>query len=84
MVEFFDLSGVMELIADRAHHIVGARGAGVEFAEGDDMVSRAVTGIASSMLGVRIKLECSLSRQKVATPRAGVGDIKKLQVAAQT
>jgi hypothetical protein len=48
------------------------------------MVSRAVTGIASSMLGVRIKLECSLSRQKVATPRAGVGDIKKLQVAAQT
>jgi len=61
MVEFFDLSGVMELIADRA-----------------------VTGIASSMLGVRIKLECSLSRQKVATPRAGVGDIKKLQVAAQT
>jgi diguanylate cyclase len=65
-----DLPGVMELVAERARHIVGASGAVVELAEGDDMVYRAVAGIASGMLGVRVKRSGSLSGLCVAAATA--------------
>jgi hypothetical protein len=45
-----DLNGVMEMVAQQAQAITGAAGAVVELAEGDDMVYRAVAGIAQGQL----------------------------------
>lgn len=56
-----DLGGVMALVVDRALALVEADGAVIELAEGDDMVYRAATGLASSQLGLRINRQASLS-----------------------
>lgn len=56
-----DLNGVMALVAERAQLITGATGAVVELADGDDMVYRAVAGVASRMLGLRLSRKNSLS-----------------------
>ena len=56
-----DLGGVMEVVARQAQAVVGAAGAVVELAEGDDMVYRAVAGIAEGQLGLRLSRADSLS-----------------------
>lgn len=62
----FDLGGVMELVTHRTLGLVGADGAAIELAEGDDMVYRAATGIAKSYLGLHLKRTDSLSGLCVA------------------
>jgi hypothetical protein len=56
-----DLQGVMQMVARDAQALTGASGAVVELAEGDEMVYRAVSGIASSQLGLRLRRDHSLS-----------------------
>ncbi len=56
-----DLGGVMSLIAERTLLLVGADGAAIELAEGDEMVYRAASGIAKSMLGLRLRIASSMS-----------------------
>ncbi len=62
-----DLGGVMSLVAERAHALVGANGAAIELAEGEDMVYRAVAGAATPQLGLRLKLQTSMSGLCVRT-----------------
>ncbi|HEU4883065.1 MAG TPA: sensor domain-containing diguanylate cyclase [Longimicrobium sp.] len=61
-----DLEGVMALVAREAQVITGSSGAVVELAEDDDMVYRAVSGIAANQLGLRLKRATSLSGLSVA------------------
>lgn len=56
-----DLSGIMNLVAEKAMVLTGASGSVVELAEGDEMVYRAVSGTALSHLGLRLRREGSLS-----------------------
>src|SRR6266568_1133573 len=56
-----DLGGVVSLVVHRVQSMTNAQGAIVEFAEGDDMVYRGVSGLAEPLLGVRTKREGSLS-----------------------
>ncbi len=56
-----DLAGVMSLVVDRTLGLVGADGAAVEMAEGDEMVYRAAAGRASGSLGLRLGRGSSLS-----------------------
>lgn len=56
-----DLNAVMTLVAEQAQSITQAKGAVVELAEDGDMVYCAVTGGASRFLGLRLKLQNSLS-----------------------
>ncbi len=56
-----DLTGVMTLVAEHAQLVTGAMGAVVELAEGEDMVYRAVAGMAANMLGTRLDKKTSLS-----------------------
>lgn len=56
-----NLNGVMTLVAEQAQVITGSSGAAVELVEGDDMVYRAVAGIASNLLGLRLDKNKSLS-----------------------
>lgn len=62
-----DLGSVMSLIVERTLPLVNADGAAVELAEGDEMVYRAVSGIAKPYLGLRLELESSLSGLCVRT-----------------
>lgn len=62
-----DLGGVMALVVDRALPLMGADGAAVELAEDGDMVYRAASGIAAGQLGLRLKIESSLSGLCVRT-----------------
>ncbi|GAA4502069.1 sensor domain-containing diguanylate cyclase [Pseudaeromonas paramecii] len=62
-----DLSGVMNLVVERALPLVNADGAVVELAEGEDMVYRAASGLAQEQLGLRLKLHGSLSGLCVRT-----------------
>lgn len=62
-----DLNGVMALVAERTQTLTNASGAVVELAEGEDMVYRAVTGMAANQLGLRLKLSTSLSGLCVRT-----------------
>lgn len=62
-----DLGGVMALVVERTLELVGADGAAVELAEGEDMVYRATSGVAQPYLGLRLKLETSLSGLCVRT-----------------
>jgi diguanylate cyclase (GGDEF)-like protein len=62
-----DLEGVMGLVAREAQALTRASGAVVELAEGDDMVYRAVSGIAANQLGLRLSRATSLSGMSVAT-----------------
>ena len=56
-----DLGGVMEMVTQQAQRLTGAAGAVVEFAEEEEMVYRAVAGIATEQLGLRIQRNGSLS-----------------------
>nr|WP_321467385.1 sensor domain-containing diguanylate cyclase [uncultured Desulfobulbus sp.] len=56
-----DLAGVMSLVTEQTLTVIGALGAVVELAEGDDMVYRAVAGAAHNLLGVRLPRSHSLS-----------------------
>jgi len=62
-----DLGGVMAFVAERAQRLTGATGAAVELAEGDDMVYRAASGVASGLLGLRLARSGSLSGLCVQT-----------------
>ncbi len=61
-----DLGDVMALVVDRTLPLIGADGAAIELAEGDEMVYRAASGIAQSHLGLRLKRAQSLSGQCVS------------------
>lgn len=61
-----DLGGVMNFVADKLQMLTGAGGVMVELAEGDEMVYRAVSGMASGQLGLRLAKKGSLSGLCVA------------------
>ena len=65
-----DLSRLMSLIAERTQALTRASGAAIELVEGDGMVYRAVSGAVAAHLGLRLKLEGSLSGQCVRTGEA--------------
>lgn len=56
-----DLSGILSLVVEKVLPLVGADGAAIELAEGEDMVYRGASGIASGSLGLRLRREGSLS-----------------------
>lgn len=56
-----ELGDTMTLVCDRAMQLTGAAGAAVEIAERDEMVYRAASGAATDHLGVRIRVDSSLS-----------------------
>ena len=56
-----DLDAVMELIARRAQDLTLASGGVIEIADSDEMVYRVTTGEATPFLGVRLKMDGSLS-----------------------
>lgn len=62
-----DLGGVMAFVTERVQHLTQANGAVVELAEGDDMVYRAASGVATNLLGMRLSRDGSLSGQCVKT-----------------
>lgn len=64
-----DLGGVMAFVAERVQALTGANGAMIELAEDDDMVYRAVSGMAGGLLGLRLKRQGSLSGACVAEGR---------------
>lgn len=61
-----DLGGVMDMVTRHAQRMTRASGAVIEFAEGEEMVYRAVAGIAADQLGLRIQRTGSLSGLCVA------------------
>lgn len=64
-----DLGGLMNLVVQRTLGLVGADGAAIELAEGEDMVYRAAAGMAGGSLGLRLKRGASLSGLCVAEGR---------------
>jgi len=62
-----DLGGVMGLVVDKVLPLIGADGAAIELAEGEDMVYRAASGMAEGQIGLRLKLEGSMSGLCVRT-----------------
>lgn len=60
-----DLGGVMQYVVDHLSALVEADGAAIELAEGDDMVYRAASGIAAGQIGLRLKINTSLSGSAV-------------------
>lgn len=56
-----DLGGVMSFVTERVQQLTHADGAVLELAEGDEMVYRASSGIAATLLGLRLKRNGSLS-----------------------
>ncbi|WP_414447556.1 diguanylate cyclase [Burkholderia sp. 22PA0099] len=62
-----DLGGVMAYVAERGRHLTHAQSAVVELAEQDDMVYRATAGLATDLLGMRLKRAGSLSGLCVQT-----------------
>lgn len=65
-----DVGGLISLVVRRTLGLVGADGAAVELAEGEDMVYRAAAGMASGSLGLRLKRDASLSGLCVRQDRA--------------
>jgi diguanylate cyclase (GGDEF)-like protein len=63
----YDLSAVMEFVTEQAQAMTRAGGAVLELAEGDQMVYRAVAGMASNQLGLRLARETSMSGMSVAS-----------------
>jgi diguanylate cyclase (GGDEF)-like protein len=49
-----DVGALLDLVVVRAQELTGAGGAAIELAEGDDMVYRAVSGLAEGQLGLRL------------------------------
>lgn len=62
-----DLGRTMSLVVDSTLPLLGADGAAIELIEGEEMVYQAVSGIASSFLGLRISASHSLSGLAVRT-----------------
>ncbi|MEG4009479.1 diguanylate cyclase [Microcoleus sp. Pol11C1] len=62
-----NLDAVMAVIAERTQDLTRADGAVIEMVEGDEMVYRAASGIASAYIGLRIKVGTSLSGKCIAT-----------------
>jgi diguanylate cyclase (GGDEF)-like protein len=58
---------IMQLVVEQAQELTGASGAVVEIAEDGMMVYRAAGGSASSFVGVRLKMDGSLSGLSVRT-----------------
>jgi diguanylate cyclase len=56
-----DLDAAMRLIAERAQALSGANAGVIEIADGDEMVYRVATGEATPFLGIRLKMDSSLS-----------------------
>lgn len=56
-----DLGGVMQYVTEMTLPLMEADGAAVELAEGGDMVYRAASGISKGQLGLRLKMNESLS-----------------------
>lgn len=56
-----DLGGVMQFIVEQTLSLIDADGAAIELAEREDMVYRAAAGIARPQLGLRLKVDQSLS-----------------------
>lgn len=56
-----DLGAVMQHTVERVLPLLGANGAVIELADGEEMVYRAASGIASDYLGLRLKAASSLS-----------------------
>lgn len=56
-----DLGNTMALVVERTLPLIEADGAAIEFAEGDEMVYRAASGIGREHLGLKLKLTHSLS-----------------------
>lgn len=56
-----DLGGVMQYVVDHLSALVPADGAAIELAEGDEMVYRAASGIAADQIGLRLKINATLS-----------------------
>lgn len=62
-----DLGGVMQYVVEKTLPLIDANGAAIELAEDGEMVYRAATGIASNQIGLRLKIETSLSGLCVMT-----------------
>jgi diguanylate cyclase (GGDEF)-like protein/PAS domain S-box-containing protein len=62
-----NLDAVMAVITDRTQKLIGADGAVIAMLEGDEMVYRSASGIATAYLGLRIKVGTSLSGKCIAT-----------------
>jgi len=56
-----DLAGVVEAVVNRIPTITNAKGAIVEYTEGDEMIYRGASGFARPLLGTRAKRDASLS-----------------------
>jgi putative nucleotidyltransferase with HDIG domain len=56
-----DLDEIMQLVAERAAEMTGASAAVLELPEGEDMVYRAATGSATAHIGLRLRIDASLS-----------------------
>lgn len=62
-----NLDAVMAVIAKRTQDLTGADGAVIEILEGDELVYRAASGIATGYIGLRMKVGTSLSGKCIAT-----------------
>ncbi len=62
-----DLGGVMQFIVEQTLSLIEADGAVIELAEGDEMVYRAASGLARPQLGLRLRIDTSLSGLSVMT-----------------
>lgn len=62
-----DLGGVMQYVVEKSLSLVSADGAVIELAEDGEMVYRAATGMAKDQLGLRLKIDASLSGLCVMT-----------------
>lgn len=62
-----NLDAVMAVIADKTQHLTRADGAVIEMLEGDELVYRAASGIATAHVGLRLKVATSLSGKCIAT-----------------
>ncbi len=62
-----DLDKVMSLVVEKSQALTGSQGGVIELAEGDEMVYRAVSGLAKSQLGLRLNRATSLSGACIST-----------------
>lgn len=62
-----DLGGVMQFIVEQTLSLIDADGAAIELAEDGEMVYRATAGIAGPQLGLRLRIDASLSGLSVMT-----------------
>ena len=62
-----DLGSVMQFIVEQTLSLAQADGAAIELAEDGEMVYRAASGIAKPQLGLRLRIDTSLSGRSVMT-----------------